>query len=124
MSRRVQVTFDAGDPHRLAVWWCDLLGYEIESANELVSRLLQSRVVGEPDVVRIDGRLFFADAVAAVDPEGTGPRFLFQRVPEQKVAIPFQIGLERNPQLPHVPAVGASCVSTCSIVAASISPRR
>src|SRR5438132_9516291 len=26
--------------------------------------------------------------------------------PEQKVAIPFQIGLERNPQLPQVPAVG------------------
>src|SRR5204863_4100097 len=26
--------------------------------------------------------------------------------PEKKVAIPFQIGLERNPQLPHVPAVG------------------
>ena len=24
-------------------------------------------------------------------------------VPEKKVAIPFQIGLERNPQLPHVP---------------------
>jgi Glyoxalase-like domain len=86
MSRRVQVTFDAGDPHRLAAWWCDLLGYEIEAADELVSRLLQSGVVGEPDVVRIDGRLFFADAVAAFDPEGAGPRFLFQRVPEQKVA--------------------------------------
>src|SRR5712672_1307160 len=26
--------------------------------------------------------------------------------PEKKVAIPFQIGLDRNPQLPHVPAVG------------------
>jgi hypothetical protein len=49
MSRRVQVTFDAGEPHRLVVWWCDLLGYEIESADELVSRLLQSGVVGEPD---------------------------------------------------------------------------
>jgi hypothetical protein len=33
----VQVTFDAGDPHRLAAWWSDLLGYEIESGDEIVS---------------------------------------------------------------------------------------
>jgi hypothetical protein len=29
---------------------------------------------------------FFADAVAALDPEHKGPRFFFQRVPEPKVA--------------------------------------
>ncbi|MDP9332679.1 MAG: VOC family protein [Actinomycetota bacterium] len=86
MTRHVQVTFDAVDPHRLAAWWCDLLGYEIESGDEIVSQLLQSGVVGESDVLRIDGRLFFADALAAVDPEGNGPRFYFQRVPEQKIA--------------------------------------
>ena len=86
MTRHVQVTFDAADPHQLAGWWSDLLGYEIESADELVSKLLQTGVIGESDVVRIDGQLFFADLVAAFDPGGKGPRFLFQRVPEQKVA--------------------------------------
>jgi hypothetical protein len=86
MTRQVQVTFDAADPHRLAAWWSDLLGYEVESGDEIVSQLLETGVVGESDVVRIDGHLFFADAVAAVDPEGKGPRFYFQRVPEPKIA--------------------------------------
>jgi hypothetical protein len=36
--------------------------------------------------VRIDGRLFLADAVAASDPMGRGPRLFFQRVPEPKSA--------------------------------------
>ena len=37
-------------------------------------------------MVRIDGRLCFADAAAANDPEGAGPRLYFQRVPEAKIA--------------------------------------
>ncbi len=37
-------------------------------------------------VVRIDGRLAFADAVAACDPDGSGSRLYFQRVPEAKEA--------------------------------------
>jgi len=70
MTRHVQVTFDAADPHQLAAWWSDLLGYEIENGDEIVSQLLETGVVGESEIVRIDGHLFFADAVAAVDPEG------------------------------------------------------
>jgi hypothetical protein len=110
----VQVTFDATDPHRHAAWRSDLLGYEIEQGHELVSGLLASRVVTETDVVRIDGVLFFADAVAAHDPAGTGPRLYFQRVPEQKVAknrmhldVPLA-GLDLDDEVARLVSLGAS----------------
>jgi hypothetical protein len=86
MPRGLQVTFDATDPHALARWWADLVGYQVEDNHDLVSGLLADGVVQEEEVVRIDGRLSFADAVAANDPEGAGPRFYFQRVPEPKTA--------------------------------------
>jgi len=86
MTRKVQVTFDAVDPHELAAWWSELLGYEVENADEIVPGLLEGGVIGAGDVLRKDGHLFFADAVAASDPERNGPRFYFQRVPESKVA--------------------------------------
>jgi Glyoxalase-like domain len=116
MARQVQVTFDATDPHRLAAWWSELLGYEIETGHELVSGLLASGVVTESDVVRIDGALFFADAVAARDPEGTGPRLYFQRVPEKRVAknrmhldVPLAGG-ELDDEVARLVALGASFV--------------
>jgi hypothetical protein len=82
----IQVTFDAADPHALAAWWAERLGYEVEDGHDLVSSLLEGGIVAESDVVRVEGRLAFADAVAASDPEGGGPRLFFQRVPEPKVA--------------------------------------
>jgi hypothetical protein len=42
------------------------------------------QLVTEADVVRIHGRLFLADFVAATDPENSGPRLFFQRFPEGK----------------------------------------
>lgn len=86
MAKTVQVTFDAGDPHRLAQWWAESLGYEVEDHHDLVSGLLESGVLAEADVMRVDGRLAFAEVAAARDPDGGGPRCFFQRVPEAKTA--------------------------------------
>jgi hypothetical protein len=54
--RQVQVTFDCAEPERVARFWCEVLGYELQSAG-----------------------------VACSDPTGVGPRLYFQRVPEGKV---------------------------------------
>ena len=81
MTRHIQVTFDAHDSHALAAWWSDLLGYQVEDGHDFIADLLEKGAVTEADVIRIDGRLFFGDAVAASDPAGHGPRFFFQRVP-------------------------------------------
>jgi predicted enzyme related to lactoylglutathione lyase len=86
MSAKVQVTFDAGDPHRLAAWWAELMGYEVEDHHDRVAGLLADGTVTEEQVVRVDGRLYFAEATAASDPAGGGPRLFFQKVPEAKVA--------------------------------------
>lgn len=86
MAANVQVTFDAQDPHALARWWAERLGYEVEDGHEMIRRLLDDGVVGGDDVVEVDGRLHFADAVAASDPDGRAPRLYFQRVPETKTA--------------------------------------
>ena len=84
MAPRIQVTFDAADPHALSEWWADLLDYEIERDGDFVAGLLAQGLVTGADVVDRDGILHFADAASMHDPEGVGPRFFFQRVPEPK----------------------------------------
>jgi hypothetical protein len=85
-DRAVQVTFDAVEPHVLSRWWADLLGYQAEDVHDLVADLLERDVISSADVVEVGGRLTFADACAASDPRGRGPRLYFQRVPEAKAA--------------------------------------
>ena len=84
MVTKVQITFDAADPYVLASWWAELLGYEVENDNDIVSGLLERGVVSQDEVMRIDGLLYFKDAVAATASDGSAPRFYFQRVPEAK----------------------------------------
>jgi hypothetical protein len=121
MVKRVQVTFDAADPHALAAWWAALLGYEVEDGHEFITGLLEAGTVSESDVVRLGGRLFFADAVAASDPEGLGPRLYFQRVPEPKAARTVSISTclcpprTSNGQRHAWPAAGRRWSSTAAI---------
>jgi hypothetical protein len=116
MDRGIQVTFDASDVHGLARWWADLLAYEIEDCDDLVTRLLTEGVIQDSDVVRIEGRLFFADAVAARDPAGRGPRMYFQQVPEPKTAknrVHLDIPVDPSTlddQVERVTGMGASLV--------------
>ncbi len=81
-----QVTFDAGDPHALAEFWADVLGYEVEDHAELVDSLVEAGRMAASDRIERDGRSAFADLAAARDPRGVAPRLLFQRVPEPKTA--------------------------------------
>jgi hypothetical protein len=62
MATRIQVAFDCANPGRQAEFWAKALHY------------------GLPDP---SGD---ADWAAIEDPDGAGPRFYFQRVPEGKVA--------------------------------------
>ena len=82
----MQVVFDCEDPHRAARFWAGAIGYEVEANPEFIQKLLDDGLVTNDDVVEIDGVLFFADAVACNDAQGSRPRLLFQRVPEGKEA--------------------------------------
>jgi Glyoxalase-like domain len=80
MSARFQVTFDAGDPRRLADFWASALGYESQPPPEGFDSwpaFLDS--IGVP-------RDKHDSAWALLDPEGVKPRLFFQKVPEGKTA--------------------------------------
>jgi hypothetical protein len=74
----VQVVFDAADPDRLAHFWADALGYQLEPPPPGFAtwqEFLQARNIPEE---------LWNSASAVVDPSGRGPRIYFQRVPEPK----------------------------------------
>ncbi|PRX44916.1 hypothetical protein B0I33_11014 [Prauserella shujinwangii] len=80
MAREVQITFDCADPAALAAFWADALGYRLQDPPAGFESWEQALdAMGVPPERR-------NDASAVVDPEGSGPRLFFQRVPEGKQA--------------------------------------
>lgn len=80
MSHGVQVTFDAVDPERLVAFWEKALGYVLQPPPEGFDSWDDwARAMEIPEEN-------WNDARALVDPAGAGPRILFQRVPEGKIA--------------------------------------
>jgi catechol 2,3-dioxygenase-like lactoylglutathione lyase family enzyme len=80
MARDVQITFDSADPAALAAFWAEALGYRLQDPpGDFESWDQALEAMGVPPERR-------NDASAVVDPEGSGPRLFFQRVPEGKQA--------------------------------------
>lgn len=80
MAITVQVTFDCHDPASLSQFWAQALHYELDAppaGHDSWSAFLVAHGVPESEHNR---------ASACSDPDGTGPRLFFQRVPEGKVA--------------------------------------
>lgn len=78
MATRVQVTFDCTDPDRLARFWAEALGYQLQSPPQGFDSwedFLREQGIPEEE---------WNNASAIVDPERIGPRVYFQRVPEPK----------------------------------------
>lgn len=80
MATRIQVVIDCTDPDRLALFWAEALHYRLEeppdgfdtwTAYWISKGLPPEEAEGGYDVIS--------------DPDGVGPRFWFQPVPEQKV---------------------------------------
>ena len=80
MATPIQIVFDANDPARLADFWAQTLGYIMQpppEGFESWDEWAQSMEIPEEN---------WNDAQALVDPDGTGPRIFFQKVPEGKTA--------------------------------------
>jgi catechol 2,3-dioxygenase-like lactoylglutathione lyase family enzyme len=78
MATSVQVTIDCADPDRLANFWATALGYKKQDPPEGFDswpEFLTAQGVPEDQ---------WNSASAVVDPDGTGSRIFFQRVPEPK----------------------------------------
>jgi hypothetical protein len=76
VSRPIQVSIDCAEPGLLALFWTEVLKYQLAPAPQgFDSWEAFSAATGEP-----------GDAWSAVvDPAAVGPRLLFHRVPEGKV---------------------------------------
>jgi catechol 2,3-dioxygenase-like lactoylglutathione lyase family enzyme len=80
VAREVQVSVDCADPAGLARFWAEALGYRVQGPPAGFATWEQAlEAFGVPPERR-------DDASAVVDPDGTGPRVFFQRVPEGKAA--------------------------------------
>ncbi|MFK0234129.1 VOC family protein [Streptomyces vinaceus] len=87
MAYTFQVTIDSADPHPLADWWADALGWEVEPTDEeFVRRMVAGGQASEEDTTTHRGALVWKVGAAIRHPEGTerAPRVLFQLVPEAK----------------------------------------
>lgn len=80
MGRGVQITFDAAEPRKLAAFWAVAMDYIQQPAPDGYETWEDfGRSIGFPEER-------FGDLAALIDPEGNGPRLLFQKVPEGKTA--------------------------------------
>ncbi|MGW6858886.1 VOC family protein [Streptomyces xanthophaeus] len=87
MAYTFQVTIDSPDPHPLADWWADALGWEVEPSDEAFIRgLIAAGHATEDDTTTHRGVLVWKTGAGIRHPEGLerAPRILFQYVPEAK----------------------------------------
>jgi hypothetical protein len=118
MSTRLQVVFDASDPHELARFWAKAVRGEVEDHSDIVRQLVESGAMPRDGVVEVDGHLAFRE-VAAVRADGL-PRLFFQLVPEPKVSknrchIDLLVGPEQaDGERDRLLALGAVMVATNS----------
>ena len=88
MSATIQITFDTHDPHRLSLFWKEVLGYVHPGPPGFDHATgADPHEAWEGFLDRIGVPASERNGVSALeDPDGDGPRLFFQRVPEDKTA--------------------------------------
>jgi hypothetical protein len=87
MAYEFQVVVDCADPHVLANWWAQTLGWQVEPSDEaFIRRMVSAGHATEADTRLYNGVLVWREGQAIRHPEGLqrAPRVLFQLVPEAK----------------------------------------
>jgi hypothetical protein len=85
MATDFQVTVDSGDPHVLADWWAEALGWNVEPSDEsFIRRMVDAGHATEEDTTTHRGVLVWKEGAAVTSPDPGRPRLLFQKVPEAK----------------------------------------
>jgi hypothetical protein len=88
MAYDFQVAVDCADPHALADWWADALGWVVEPSDEsFIRKMIAEGYATEDDTTTHDGVLVWKEGAAIRHPDDAGGprrRILFQQVPEPK----------------------------------------
>jgi hypothetical protein len=111
-----QVTVDCADPHALADWWAEGLGWTVEEQDEAFIRsMIEQGHATEAETTQHNGRLVWATGAAIRHPEGLtrAPRLLFQQVPEPKtgknrVHLDVRTGDDRDAVVERLRSRGAT----------------
>jgi hypothetical protein len=85
MATDFQVTIDCADPHTLAEWWAETLGWAVEPQDEaFIRRMVDAGQAADADTTTHRGALVWRSGAALNSPDPGRPRLLFQLVPEGK----------------------------------------
>ncbi len=125
MACDFQVAFDCADPHALAGWWAETLGWVVEQPDpEFIRRMIAEGYATEADTIVRNGTLEWRTGAAIRHPDGpaTGrrKRIIFQLVPEPKtvknrVHLDVWVGAEHvREQADRLVARGATFLHTAS----------
>ena len=102
MAYEFQVTVDSGDPHGLADWWAETLGWQVEPQDEaFIRRMVDTGAATKEDTTVHRGALVWKVGAALNSPDEGRPRVLFQLVPEAKtvknrVHLDIRVGADRR----------------------------
>ena len=118
MAYDFQVTVDCADPHVLADWWADALGWVVEPSDEdFIRRMIAEGHARQDETTTHDGILVWKEGAAILHPGGpaeqSGKRVLFQLVPEPKTVknrlhIDVRVGADKlEAEVERLTATGA-----------------
>jgi hypothetical protein len=102
MAFDFQVVIDSSNPHVLADWWAEALGWQVEPQDEsFIRRMVETGAASEEDTTRHRGALVWKIGAALTSPDAGRPRVLFQEVPEAKtvknrVHLDVRVGADRR----------------------------
>jgi hypothetical protein len=94
-----QIAVDASQPHVLADWWAETLGWVVEPSDEsFIRRMITEGYASEDDTMMHNGALVWKEGAAIRHPDVPSglarPRILFQLVPELKTVqnrVPLEV---------------------------------
>jgi hypothetical protein len=95
----VQVVVDSADPHPLADWWAEALGWEVEPQDpEFIQSMVDQGFATADQTTTHKGALVWASGAAIQHPDGLdrAPRILFVQVPEPKT-VKNRVHLDLRP---------------------------
>jgi Glyoxalase-like domain len=85
MAYEFQVVIDCAEPHVLADWWAEALGWVVEPTDEdFIRKMISEGYATENDTAMHRGALVWKEGAAIRHPDGGRKRILFQLVPEPK----------------------------------------
>jgi len=102
MAFDVQIAVDSAQPHVMADWWAEALGWQVEPQDEaFIRRMVEAGHATEDQTMRHRGALVWKEGAAINSPDPGRPRVLFQQVPEGKtvknrVHFDVRVGAERQ----------------------------